>query len=463
MKTVLAVDTYGERDPATQEERLVIKVLRSPVQVPDAERAMDFTYTAAGLPVFGSPSAVKERGRRLRTALIAHPGIALVLANLEATPVGQLKPIYVVLNGSSAELINWETLCDHTDRFVALDSRWPVGRMADPSTSPDRLPGKLELPVRVMLVISAFAIQRQDKEWDAFEQSLTVANKSAVPWKIKVLVGDSNLHQRIGDAIAAGLANVEVAFIDKTPSRLVTSIREWDPHILHFFCHGRSDVIDQALELATAGDYADASAKGGSVRLSKEHLGYIAQNLSNPWLLALNCCSGGQAASNLNSLAYDAVSVRFPAAVAMLEPVDAKDAHEFTSSFYSSLFQAFSNVATALKQANRVPFEWGQAMVDARTAIRDLHGDEGTSHEWAIPALYVRGVDGFFFEQAAPAQVTKELADTYRLKARIIADWLRTPGANQSEAEKQTVMQQVLGDVPEEYWPNSDGTFGNGG
>lgn len=461
MRTVLSVAPFGGINPDTEAEQLTVSVVRSPFNVDKANVARQLLLTADELPAWGAPDAVRLRGQKVRDSLRAHPGVAQVLTQLFTTPVGQSQPLFVMLAESEAEQISWETLCDGNDQFVALDPRWSLGRITDPMSGQSRPPAELKLPLRMMVLISAFGIKGQAREWQTLRDSVVAARAAGLPITLKVMVGDPALRAAIEADIAAGLAEVEVAAIDKTATRVVQEITAWAPQILHCFCHGRSELGDQSIELATAGDYADPEATAGSVKIGVRQLVALSTQLPNPWLLALNCCSSGQAAKNLQSLAHQVVSAGFPAAVAMLEPVDASDAHEFTRAYYRALFADIGAAAQALKAAPRVPFEWTEAMVEARTAICDLHhSDAPNTREWALPVLYVRGVEPFNFER--PHAEPEAEAKTYKVQTRLVAEWLQTVGQQKSEDERRAVMESVLAGVPRAFWPRVDGSFGSG-
>src|SRR5207245_700381 len=171
------------------------------------------------------------------------------------------------------------------------------------------------------------------------QQSMEHARNLGLDMRLRLLVGDDETREKIDAAIASGLDWIEVSHIEKTGTRVIQDVMAWEPNILHFFCHGIVDASEQSLELATGGDYADPEATSGSVRIHTKQLFDMGQKLPNTWLLTLNCCSSGQAAEDLQSMTHQAVSGGFPAAVAMLEPVDAADAYEFTRAFYSELFE----------------------------------------------------------------------------------------------------------------------------
>jgi hypothetical protein len=97
-------------------------------------------------------------------------------------------------------------------------------------------------------------------------------------------------------------------------------------------------------------------------------------------------------------------------------------------------------------------------MSAARTALLDLHdeGDAANCRHWALPVLYVRGIDPFFFGR--PVATPQDHAD-HKLRAGLVAQWLANVRAEMSEAERAAVIQTVLADVPKALWPRVDGTF----
>ena len=462
MRTVLVVDRTGVIDPVTGCEQMVVKVMRSPFNVTGADMAKPFALAPAELPAWGTPDAVRARGQLLRERLFSHDGIKQLLQQLEQTPVGEVKPLYVVLKQGDPELISWETLCTSTNDFVALDKRWPIGRISDPMSGASRPPATLRLPVKVMAIISAIGVHGQIKEWELFRAALLDARKRGLEVQLKVLVGDPQMRAAIDQAIAGGLTGVEVSHIDKTGSRVIQEIISWEPNILHFFCHGAVEAAEKSLERATGSDYTTPGVTRGSVRIHSKNLSDMSLQLSNPWLLTLNCCASGQAAKDLQSMAHQVVSAGFPAAVAMLEPVDASDAHEFTRGFYSTVFASLARVKTDLAKEQMVSFEWVPAMYDERTAISDLHhGHPERSREWTLPVLYVRGIEPLNFF-AARQTLSGETVREYKMKAGWGAEWLATTREELAPEKRQAAMERALAGVPKEFWPAVDGSFVDG-
>ncbi|MGH7305915.1 MAG: CHAT domain-containing protein [Candidatus Rokuibacteriota bacterium] len=460
MRTVLTVNPSGEKDQASGADILQVNADRAPFEIPLAGLARPVRLSADQLPDWAAPQGVQGRGRRVRDALRQHPGIAALLDTLENVPVDQVQPIFVRLRDGNAELIAWETLCDAKDRFVALDRRWPVGRISDPMAAGSRPSPVLRLPVRVMAAISALGVDGQKREWEWLRDAADAAHAEGLDVRLRVVVGDAAWRPEVEAAIAGGRSWLEVTHVEKTGARLVQEIARWKPNVLHFFCHGHSGAAGQALVLGTASDFTNGAATG-SVKITIDNLGTLAQELPNPWLLTLNCCSGAEAASDLQSMAYHAVSSGFPAAVGMLEPVDASDAHEFTRAFYGTLFKQIRQASHALELNARAPFEWAGIMYDARTAICQLHANDApSSREWALPVLYVRGMDAPVFER--PPVESEAAAAPFKLRARTFAAWLQGPGAAMTPELRLEIMKMTLHDVPASYWPSADGTFPDG-
>lgn len=460
MRTVLTVNPSGDKDPASGADIVHVSADRSPFNIPLAGQSKPVVLSAQQLPDWTAVGGVRLRGLWVRDALYQHQGVATLLGQLSQVPNGQIHPIFVRLRDGNAEMISWETLCDSQDQFLALDSRWPVGRISDPMATAHRPSPVFRLPVKILAAISAIGVPNQQKEWKVLLTALDRARKNGLDLEALVLIGDSSWRPEVEAAIAAQRPWLRVSHVEKTGARVVQEITEWQPNIVHFFCHGYSGMAGQALELATNTDY-QTGATTGSVRIAARNLEDLGQNLANPWLMTLNCCSGAEAASDLQSMAHAVVASGFPAAVGMLEPVDATDAHEFTRAFYSTLFSQLRQVRTALQGKARVPFEWAGAMYDARSAICQLHQhDAPSAREWALPVLYVRGMDPLNFEN--PPADSEMVASGYRLRARTLAEWLRGPGATMTAEQRREIMKVTLHDIPPAYWPNDDGTFRDG-
>lgn len=466
MRTVITVDPSGSVDPVTNVEQFMMKIERHGANIPGMTHVRPLVL--APHPAWGTPDAVVARGRLLRDALRKHAGIAAVLDSLGMTTAGVQVPLYVKLSEGDAELIAWETLCDVADKFVALDRRWPIGRITDPASTIARPTPLFRLPVKLLAVISAHGIAGQEREWAMLRDAVADARAEGLDVEIHVLTGDPAVHAQVTADIAAGRPWVSVAGIEASSAKVLGAIRRWQPNIVHFFCHGRAGNSDQLLELGTAEDFADPAVTSGSVTINGDQLEAFGEALDNPWLLVLNCCEGAQASHDSLSLAHRVVSSAFPAAFAMLEPVDATDAHEFTRAIYGSLLSELATVKPRLDAGQTVCFEWASITHDARDAINALHqGNAATRHEWALPALYVRGVDAMEF-RLAPMAVTDVAIGAQKAALDTMVAWLRSVGDSLSEDRRRAAMSKALtqAGVPEQLWPDVDGSFdgvGSGG
>lgn len=460
-RTILAVDTLGDR--------FVARIVRAPFPVDDQGIAL-LDLDPDALPDLQTDAAVLARGKMVRDALRQNQGISGALDQLSKALPNQVRPLFVMLRPSDAERINWEMLCDGQDAFFALDERWPIARIIDPINAPPRLPCELTTPVRVMAVISALGIRDQRKEWEQLRDAVNYARGQGLKVKLKALIGDSALfkaiEQEIAQAKAAGAPgadDTEVGAIETTPTRLTQRIREWGPNILHAFCHGRADAGGQALEFATANDHLQFAAKdpdttAGSVVVSAQSLVTLGASLTNPWLMVLNCCSSGKAGVGLQSMANQIVSRGFPAVVAMMEPVAANDAYEFTRAFYPRVFDLLKTASDALAHSASAPLEWTPAMHQVRCAIAELDGREAeNSPEWSLPVLYLRGLDEQVFVR--PTGLSAKQAEEYRVRVETVAAWLRTAGQQLTEAQRIEAMQAALASVPPAFWPSPDGSL----
>ena len=141
----------------------------------------------------------------------------MLLDRLEQTPLGDVQPLYVAIAEGEAEQIMWETLCDTKDEFVALDPRWPIGRISDPVAGRSHPPAVLREPVRVMVLISAFKVRGQQREWETLRAAAERARADGLDVRLKFLVAETALRSAIDRAVADDRLDwIEVAHIEKT-------------------------------------------------------------------------------------------------------------------------------------------------------------------------------------------------------------------------------------------------------
>jgi hypothetical protein len=339
------------------------------------------------------PGEVGTAGLALYEELLKHSAVANHFKEVfRDTATNPPRPIGMQVDSALADSLPWETLCKQKGDFLALDQRWPVVRMLEPTDDRLRQDYEYVAPLKIAAVLSAWgsAPERRigaKEEWKALEQSI-VKNPTASASHLLVLVCEASLKQEIDQA---AYPNVEVQLItdQNQTSRLV---RAFKPHILHFFCHGHSGEKSY-LRLNTAFD--QASNSDGSIYLLPGDLRQDIDAEESAWLVVLNCCDGALAtqSGDTRNLAASLVKAGFPAVIGMREAVDSNCARLLTQELYMELLPGLA----ALPDGQVSPIEWAALLVSGRKRLRndnaplDAGVDAATStKQWAIPALYMR-------------------------------------------------------------------------
>jgi hypothetical protein len=205
---------------------------------------------------------------------------------------------------------------------------------------------------------------------------------------VLLLVGEETLHDAVQAEIAGGaLTGVTVKLLESSVDKLEATLDAFKPHLLHFFCHGAVDHGVSRLEVATALDWA-AGVDVASLVLPVEQL-IALPAMRQTWLVVLNCCEGGAATAQLHSMAHTLVARGAPAAVGMLEPIAAADAHRFCAGFYPALFREIGQALAQSSSALPAPIEWSLPLRAARIQINS-GVDPKSERTWALPVLYAR-------------------------------------------------------------------------
>ena len=324
-------------------------------------------------------SAVRTLGSSLLDSLAAHPAIgrAVDAALASQDPC----PIYLRLLSPLAANYPWESMFSTAnDSFLALESRWPIARIADNNPS-ERDVHFFAPPLRVLAVLSAVDVDAADEWRRMYARICEVRDRDGLDVDVRVVAGQHSLKDEIERLADPG---VSVVLLDEK-ARIVSEIKSFDPHVLHFFCHGRG-APSPLLELGTPRDHVT-----GESRIFIEPSELEISGL-NTWLVVLNCCRGGSADGGVRSLGHELVNAGYPAVVAMRESIDFRDANLFTSAFYESML---SMLARDLGTGETVKIEWSAALHGPRQALRDKHGEPPSEsaarhRDWTFPVLYVR-------------------------------------------------------------------------
>lgn len=412
-----------------------VKLEKATANFPQGQLAAPFVCQPPTTATWTVPDAVMEHGRTLRQALAQHPAIAQMLQLLALAPPTQVTPIYFYLQAPEAEQLYWEALYDETQGiFFALDLRWPIGRIADAlATQPAPPFYKFEGALRLAAVLSALDVPAA-VEWQNLRQAIDAARAAGLPVEVLLLAGEEALHDAVVAESASGaLTGVTVKLIEATADKLEAALDAFKPHLLHFFCHGAVDHGISRLEVATALDWA-AGSDVASLVLPVEQL-IALPAMRQTWLVVLNCCEGGAASTQLHSMAHTLVARGAPAAIGMLEPIAAADAHRFCAGFYPAIFREIGEALAQSNSAQPAPIEWSMSLRAARIQIYS-GADPKRERTWALPVLYARPE---LFQivradqpavtpgQPAPA-VPKGVAALQAMlqRAQEVADFLRT-------------------------------------
>jgi hypothetical protein len=395
-----------------------------------------FECDPEALPAWSVSEAVRAYGTTLFQKLAsAHAAIGEALVDALKVSPGDMRPIYFHIRVVGAELLYWEALCKDDGSFLALDGRWPIGRIADSPTALPPPKPEFSPPLRMMAVLSALGIAA-DSEWQGLYDAVKQARQGKMPVKLTVLVGEEDLYdsiykQREGDP------DLQVEWVPETTADFEKLLTQFKPQLLHFFCHGEASFGKTQLKVASLDDWqrlkvAQASDQNGDttgygrVVLTPAQLMNIQANpMRDVWLVVLNCCEGGKATKQDHSIAHALVANGVPAAVGMMEPVDAHDAYEFCRVFYPGVLDRVRLTVDKASGGGAVPVEWVDVLHAPRTALRDRHAnDPAQCRQWTLPVLYSRR-DSFEVRWATPSPVESPEAARLRALEETVATWLQ--------------------------------------
>ena len=428
-RTVVAVD-------ATFDDRLSVRLLVSPQNYPRAVHPRLFECSPGDLPAWTVEGAVAKYGRLLREKLTAaHEAVRDALADSLRAPAGEVRPVYFMITAEPAEGLHWEALCMDNGSFLALDRRWPIGRMAHSGRDWSAAgPRPFAPPLRMLAVISALGVDGRN-EWRRLYEAVKNVRQAGLAVRLRVLVGEEPLLEELR-ALPAG--EVEFDTLKAGGEQLENEVNAFAPHILHFFCHGTTS-FGPRLEFATIADRDQDDRATGSITLSASQLVNL-QAMKQLWLVTLNSCEGAKGGSEVRSLAHTLVADGgVPAVVGMAEPVDASDAHAFCGAFYGAVLEDI-RVAAQTPPGASAELEWARGLYSPRRRLAEAHQDAAQSRQWLLPVLYV-GVAPFAI-QSVPATADPAV----RTRASLVEEAIRTLGPDAPPAVIQEL--RALLDAP---------------
>ena len=345
--------------------------------------------------------AIKLAGSRLFNAVSAHPDIDLQLKAALANKAEN--PVYVwFATKDGVEQLPWEAMCAPSGEFLGLDERWALGRMATTKVGAGIF-HTLEPPIRIVAVLSCLGITAAG-ELAALRKALTAA-----PGQVELLVfaSEEQLVTGLQAEIDAGTApGVRVELIPSDLEVLQTKVRDFRPHVLHFFCHG-SVAGGPHIQLAVKSDWETVNPSGGLTAEASQFKEFKREG-DELWLIVLNCCEGAAPGPNADGQSLALGLIReghVPAVVAMREPVVNTVAESVTSGLYSKLL---ADLVERLKAPGAPkPLDWARMIVAARDKLARSHDGmllsqaAASTKEWTLPVVYV-SPDEFHVQVAAP-------------------------------------------------------------
>lgn len=358
--------------------------------IPGWDRQENFSISATTAPFdevskgMIKPNLARRAGARLLRQLHAHKAVKQALSEALSSEA----PIYIFPGTEQSDLLPWEMLWNKNRRFFALNAGLPIGRLA--SSPADREEGAVSFasPLKILVVLGAVGVEA-GPEWEAFKLALR-SKPANLDIEIRALVAEESVR----DAIAAEGIQVEIL---QQNSQLFRAINEFEPHIVHFFCHGAVGEVPHLL-IATWEAW-NGQNESGSLSISPDELtSSIPLGIrSKIWLVVLNCCGGDESTEEVTTLTRTIVQQGICAAIGMRQAVRAVDANLFTEHFYS---EAFQEIGWAVRTPGQdVLIEWVKALYAPRRELCRRYlvdpdmaipvAAEGL-REWTIPVLYKR-------------------------------------------------------------------------
>jgi hypothetical protein len=371
-------------------------------ELPFSCSAAEDVFLATTKQVIDADS-IRLAGARLFGAVSAHPDIDL---QLKAALANQgANPVYVwFATKDGVETLPWEAMWAPSGEALGLDERWAIGRMATAKTG-SSIFHTLEPPIRVVAVLSCLGITAAG-ELAALRTSL-----EAAPGQVELLVlaSEESLVTGLQAEIDAGTArDVRVEVIPSDLAVLQQKVKDFRPHVLHFFCHG-SVAGGPHIQLAVKSDWEAAEPSGGLTAEAGQFRDFKRDG-DELWLVVLNCCEGAAPGPSADSQSLALALIReghAPAVVAMREPVVNKVAESVTSSLYRKLL---SDLVERLQAPGAPrPLDWARMVVAARDKLARSHDGmllsqaAASTKEWTLPVVYVSPEE--FHVQVAQAPV----------------------------------------------------------
>jgi hypothetical protein len=324
---------------------------------------------------------VRDVGAALYERLSVHPGVKAALDMIPNARLGDPCPVYLQMTTAVAEALPFEALFVPNHRFLALDDRSPIVRVAMAKATNGVIERLCEVPLRATAVISAAERHiYEEEEWRALYQAFS---ESPLDFRLQVLVGRTALQEMIAQTHDP---RVDVVRIEGDEKELVRMINSFAPTMLHFFCHGTTKPAAY-LEVA---NQATHDLGDQPLYLSHDEIRSVSGSL---FLVTLNACEGAAPVPDGHSLAMEIANESgVPVVVGMREAIDAQDANLFAGAFYKALLKELHQVLSSPLGASP---NWPALMQAPRDRLARRQGgpplSAAAAHKrWSLPILYMR-------------------------------------------------------------------------
>jgi CHAT domain len=326
-----------------------------------------------------------QRGEALLAVLSRDAAVQQGLNALLLNPLGsEPAPLYFRMRASAADTLAWEQLHADTKGFLALDHRWPIGRIA---RQPRPLAARVfDPPLRVVAILSA-AGRDGSNQLDALADA---CEDTQIRVRLHVISGDDHLLE------TAKAKGISCEHISPSGPGLMRQIASADPDILHVLCHGGGSVGgEKRLVFADPNDF-DAAQLDPTVRGSIfASVNQLATALApvELWLVVLAACQSAEAENPDEglALAHDLACGGVPAVIGMRRLVDISATDAFCREFYPEAFKVVGSAVGATAPVPGPPrrtIDWAQALTGPRIVMGDP--DPEIVDSWTDPVLYAQ-------------------------------------------------------------------------
>jgi hypothetical protein len=360
-------------------------------------------------------AVIQEVGAALLKMLAKHPAIQSDVLPLLDVHLQHEEPIYLFMKDRNPELeqLPWEALHAPNVGFLSANKLFPMARAQ--KVAYEKSEWSFMPPLKMMAIMGASGSDPASRisaegEWQSLYKAL---KHSKAEIKLRVLLCEEELKARI-DAEAQDWITTDLLH-DR--DQLFNDIRDFAPHILHFFCHGVATPLPQ-LHVASWRNW-ETDTPGG-IRIESSQLKQRADPHGNIWLVTLNCCESAQSAEGTGSLSMpmvcSLVNSGFPAVVGMREQVAEDFAHDFCHLFYDALLDDFADRIAMAKDQGAAEVHWACALFATRQRICEMIDSENVfsdvaarAREWTIPVIYTR-LETFRLRLISTAGGTQDIA-----------------------------------------------------